>query len=70
MTEMEEERDTKFTKSEERAKQALDEEADRVRIQQIVENKDISEEEAWEIGQAEGAEEHFTSEEEESEIEK
>jgi hypothetical protein len=65
MIEMEDDRDTKYTKSEEVAKQALDEEADRVRVQQVVENKDISEEEAWEIGQAEGAEEYFTPEEEE-----
>ncbi|MBI2844576.1 MAG: hypothetical protein HYX78_14370 [Armatimonadetes bacterium] len=57
--------DEKFSESEERAKRALDEEADRVRLEQIIRKREISEEEAWEIGQEEGAEEHFTAVEEE-----
>lgn len=64
---MEEERQSKYTESEERAKRALDEEADRVRVEQVVKDKDITEEEAWEIGQVEGAQEHFTPEEEQGE---
>ncbi|HOM73233.1 MAG TPA: hypothetical protein PLP86_13405, partial [Armatimonadota bacterium] len=57
---------SKYTESEERVKRALDEEADRARIEQVVEDEDISEAEAWEIGIEEGTEEHFTKEEEES----
>lgn len=60
---MAEDRQSKYTESEERAKRALDEEADRVRIEQIVKDKELTEEEAWEIAQTEGAQEHFTPEE-------
>jgi hypothetical protein len=64
---MAEDKQKKYTESEERGKRALDEEADRVRVQQIVKDKEISEEEAWEIALNEGVQEHFTPEEEKEE---
>lgn len=54
----------KFDEFEKKAKAALDEEADRVRVQQILEDEELSEQEIEKLGHEEGAREHFTTEEE------
>ncbi|MEN6520012.1 MAG: hypothetical protein ABFD46_02530 [Armatimonadota bacterium] len=64
---MADDRQKKYTETEERAKRALDEEADRVKVEQVVKDKELTEDEAWEIAQTEGAQEHFTPKEEEEE---
>jgi hypothetical protein len=54
----------KFDDFESKAKEALDEEADRVRVQQVLEDEELSEQEMEKLGHEEGAREHFTPAEE------
>lgn len=54
----------KFDDFEKTVKTALDEEADRVRIQQVLEDEEMTEKEMEKLGHEEGIREYFTAAEE------